>query len=269
MNIMLCMKIEPDFSMLVDSDWQANEQGQIECRYARRQLNVFDQSAAELALTLADSTPAHPLTAVTVGGEDVEPVLKNLLALNITNVVRIAPPAEGDLRFNAHGVAQLLAAFHQSQPLHEVVILGSQSGEGQNRQTGPLLAEMLGWPCVTQVTDIRVTGENLLQVTRQTADHRQIMTLRPPVVLVTGQGDQARLLRIPTLKQKLAAARKSFAVLTLEGLALTAAGLQTSPPILHLQRTAPRRAGVMIEGQSPEDKARILYEEFLHHRLQP
>ena len=269
MNIMLCMKIEPDFSMLADSDWQANEQGQIECRYARRQLNVFDQSAAELALMLADDVPANQLTAVTVGGDDVEPVLKNLLALNITKTVRIAPPVEGDLRFNAHGVAQLLAAFHQSQPLHEVVILGSQSGEGQNRQTGPLLAEMLGWPCVTQVTDIRVTGENLLLVTRQTADHQQKITLRPPIVLVSGQGEQARLLRIPTLKQKLAAARKFSELLTPENLALTPAGLQFSPPILHLKHTAPRRAGVMIEGPGPVEKARILYEKFLRHRLQP
>ncbi len=268
MKIMVCVKIEPDLSMLADSDWQADDLGKIDCRYARRQLNVFDQSAAELALTLVESTGVHALTAVTVGDDDVEPVLKTLLALNFSRAVRIAPPIQADLRFNAQCVAQLLAAFHQSQPIQTVVILGSQSGEGQNRQTGPLLAEMFGWPCVTQVTEIRLMGENLLQVTRQMADDIQYLTLRPPVVLVTGQGEQARLLRIPTLKQKLAAARKPLDVLMANTL-LSATELPVSTSILHLHRTSVHREGRIITGQNPQEKARILYEQFLRQRLQP
>ena len=43
-----------------------------------------------------------------------------------------------------------MAAVHLANPL-DLIITGCQSSEGQNGQTPFLLAEMLGWPCFTQV----------------------------------------------------------------------------------------------------------------------
>ncbi|PKE33204.1 hypothetical protein CWS43_04820 [Rahnella sp. AA] len=257
MNIIVCVKVEPDLSVLSASDWQAGERGEIPYDFARWQLSGFDQSAAEMALSLTDAS----LTLLTVGGAQTTPVLRTLLALDFQRAVRIDAVSE-DLRFHPDAIAALIAGFHHQDEKAGVIILGPQSSEGQNRQTGPLLAEMLSWPCITQVCDIgRAEDPTLLRVVRKTPETLQTLTIRPPVVLVAGQAAQDCLLRIPTLKQKLAAARKSLDV-------LRAASLAKLPPVpvvtLALRNT--RRSGVIIEGGSPADKARTLYTGYLKLR---
>lgn len=257
MNIIVCVKVEPDLSMLSASDWQAAERGDIPYDFARWQLSGFDQSAAEMALSLTDVS----LTLLTVGREQITPVLKTLLALDFQRAVRIDAAAE-DLRFHPNAIAALIAGFHHQDKNASVIILGPQSSEGQNRQTGPLLAEMLGWPCITQICDIgRAEDPTLLRVVRKTPEAVQTLTVRLPVVLVAGQAAQGRLLRIPTLKQKLAVARKPLDVLRAGSLAQ----LQPAPAVtLTLWET--RRAGVFIEGGSPAEKARTLYTGYLKSR---
>ncbi|MBV6816543.1 hypothetical protein KWG64_01140 [Rahnella sp. PD12R] len=257
MNIVVCVKVEPDLSMLSASDWQAAERGDIPYDFARWQLSGFDQSAAEMALNLAEAC----LTLLTVGGEQITPVLKTLLALDFQRAVRIDAMSE-DLRFHPEAIAALIAGFQHQDEKAGVIILGPQSSEGQNRQTGPLLAEMLGWPCITQVCDIgRAEDPTLLRVVRKTPEAVQTLTVRLPVVLVAGQAAQDRLLRIPTLKQKLAAARKPLDV-------LRAASLAKLPPVpvVTLALKNSRRGAMIIEGGSPADKARTLYTGYLKSR---
>lgn len=253
MNIVVCVKVEPDLSMLSASDWQAAERGNIPYDFARWQLSGFDQSAAEMALSLTDVS----LTLLTV----ITPVLKTLLALDFQRAVRIDAMSE-DLRFHPDAIAALIAGFQHQDEKAGVIILGPQSSEGQNRQTGPLLAEMLGWPCITQVCDIvRAEDPTLLRVVRKTPEAVQTLTVRLPVVLVAGQAAQDRLLRIPTLKQKLAAARKPLDVLRTASLA------KLPPvPVVTLALKNSRRGAMIIEGGSPADKARTLYTGYLKSR---
>lgn len=258
MNVLVCVKIEPDLSMLSASDWQSVEDGGCEYPYARRQLSGFDQSAAEMALSLS----GHELTLITVGNALIQPVLKTLLALDFHKAVRVEPGLT-DFRFRPDFVATQLAAFHFSYP-QSIIILGSQSSEGQNRQTGFSLAERLGWPCLTEVSDIRLASEEgLLTVQRRTDDELQTLTLKPPLVLITGTGSQAQLLRIPTLKQKLAAATKPLEVIPSISLNDNASvGLSE----LTLKET--RRAGEIIDGGSVQESVRELYQQHLAQRWQ-
>lgn len=256
MNIVVCVKIEPDLPMLSVSDWLAVEQGEVECDFARRQLSGFDQSAAEMALGLA----AQRLTLLTVGDEKTTPVLKALLALDFQRAVRIEISPMADVRFSPDHIAGQIAAFYRQEPDHSVMIFGSQTSEGQNRQTGLLLAEILGWPCLTQVCDIQVLEEGLLRVKRRTAEYVQTLTLRPPVVLIAGQDTQGSLLRIPTLKQKLGAAGKPLDV-------LPAQPIPESPRrLIGLRLNDTRRAGVIIQGESVQEMARTLCREYLQER---
>ncbi|MFO6296267.1 electron transfer flavoprotein subunit beta/FixA family protein [Rahnella selenatireducens] len=257
MNILVCIKVEPDLTMLAVSDWQTAEHGGIPYDFSRWQLSGFDQSAAEMALSLTDAS----LTLLTVGGEQTATVLKSLLALDFQRAVRLDAAAE-DLRFHPDAIAALIAGFHHQDEKAGVIILGPQSSEGQNRQTGPLLAEMLGWPCITQVSDIgRAEDPTLLRVVRKTTEAVQTLTVRPPVVLIAGTAAQDRLLRIPTLKQKLAAARKPLDVLRAESLA------KLPPvPVVTLALKNTRRGAIIIEGGSPADKARMLYTGYLKSR---
>lgn len=88
------------------------------------------------------------LTALSMGDERALHWLRYLMALGFEDAVLLETAA--DLRFAPEFVARHIAEWQYQNPL-ELIITGCQSSEGQNGQTPFLLAEMLGWPCFTQV----------------------------------------------------------------------------------------------------------------------
>ncbi len=265
MRILVAVKAVADFGMLAEKDWTPGEAWRVDVSFAKSVLNCFDESAAELALTLCEAQ----LTALTVGGSQADFYLKQLLALGYQDVVRIAAPEWVDLRFNPQAIARLIAGYHRHVTPQDVLLLGEQSPEGHNMQTAFLLAEHLGWPCLSGVTGIEDAGDGVLRVTRLAAGRIQHVTVRPPLVLAVGNAAGAGVLRVPTLKQKLAAGQKSITACTPEMLQLswdTLAG-EGAAQLRHLARRRSQRAGIRIEGADAQEKARRLYHEHLKERL--
>lgn len=265
MNLLLALKASPDLGMLTPFDWQADQQQQINTRYTRYLLRGYDESAAEMALMLRDNMAVN-LTALTIADEMAEPALKQLLALDYQQVVRIAPPPAWDLRFNPATIAALIAAYHQQVAPQTAIVMGAQSLEGQNSQTPFILAECLNWPCVTGVCLMTPAVEaDTLQVTRNTGYGLEILTLRLPVVLVVGNSPQASVLRVPTLKQKLAASQRQIQPLSPAELGVMAP-VAPEVQLQSLTYLQHRRAGVVIDGDSVEQKVQQLYQEHLKGR---
>lgn len=265
MNLLLAIKVAPDLGMLAKSDWQPDERLQIDTRFARRLLSGYDESAAEMVLMLRDERELN-LSVLTVADAMAEPALKQLMALEYQQAVRIEPPAEWDLRFNPATVAALIAAYQQHMGSQQVIVMGAQSLEGQNSQTPLLLAERLGWPCITGVCQLAAAEEvRALRVTRQTAYGQEVMTVMPPLVLVVGNSQQASALRVPTLMQKLAAGKLQVQRLSPTDLAI-AEQPTSDVQLCGLSYVEHRRAGVVIEGDSVEQKVQRLCQDYLRER---
>ncbi|WP_025119572.1 MULTISPECIES: hypothetical protein [unclassified Serratia (in: enterobacteria)] len=265
MNLLLAIKVAPDLGMLAQSDWQPDERLQIDTRFARRLLSGYDESAAEMVLMLRDQMELS-LSVLTVADAMAEPALKQLMALEYQQAVRIEPPADWDLRFNPATIAALVAAYQQQIAPQQVIVMGAQSLEGQNSQTPLMLAERLGWPCITGVCQLAAAEQvGGLRVTRQTAFGQEVMTVMPPLVLVVGNSQQASALRVPTLQQKLAAGKRQIQHLSPTDLAMTEqpAGDVHLRGFTHVEH---RRAGVVIEGGSIEQKVQQLCQDYLRER---
>jgi electron transfer flavoprotein beta subunit len=265
MNLLLAIKVAPDLGMLAKTDWQPDEQLQIDTHFTRRLLSGYDECAAEMVLMLRDEMPLN-LSVLTVADAKADPVLKQLLALGYQQALRIEPPVDWDLRFNPATIAALIAAYQQQVAPQSVIVTGAQSIEGQNGQTPLMLAERLNWPCLTGVCQLAPAAEaGALRVTRQTVYGQEVLTVKPPLVLVVGNSQQASALRVPTLKQKLAASKRPIPCLSPADL-----GVQTLLPgdievcgLTHLEH---RRAGVLIEGDTVEQKVERLYQDYLRER---
>lgn len=265
MNLLLAIKVAPDLGMLAQLDWQPDEQLQIDTRFTRRLLSGYDECAAEMVLMLRDEMALN-LSVLTVADTMADPVLKQLLALEYQQAVRIAPPASWDLRFNPAAIAALIAAYQQQVAAQSVIVMGAQSIEGQNGQTPLILAERLNWPCITGVCQLAPAVETgALRVTRQSAYGMEVMTVKPPLVLVVGNSQQASALRVPTLKQKLAAGKRQIQCLSPADLAMTVlpAGDVQPCSLTHVEH---RRAGVLIEGDSIARKVQRLCQDYLSER---
>lgn len=274
MKILLGFKASPDLSMMAEKDWQTSDDLQVDVSFTQTMLNCFDESAAELMLMVRDSAAWQEgelnLSALTIGDSRGEHYLKLMYALGFHSAIRVDPTPSVDLRFNPLAIAKIMQAYHQQIEQQSLIVLGMQSSEGHNMQTAMLLAELLNWPCITQVCDFRIIRETRqIIVIRQTEDEQQKLTINTPAILAVGNSTQASALRVPTLKQKLAGAKNSIHRYSLNDLGLAPQVLQQKNDKLltKLTRQQNRRGGVIITGATPQEKARRLYHDYLQERL--
>ena len=258
MNILLAFKAEPDLSMLVDSDWQAATRSITgpDPALMRFAMGSDEQGAAELMLQARDAESSLKLSAVTLGHDRALPALRHLAALGFSELTLIE--SASDSRFNPAWVAQQLAAKVR-ESVARAVLVGTQSSEGQSGQTGWLLAEMLGWPCLSQVCEVRPQGEGLLVECENLTRRSQWQIEQPVVLMVRNRGQMA--LRVPGMKARLAAAKAEIK-------RQPSTNAEHEPvTCLALARQSHRRAGEIISEPTDRAAARRLWETWLAERM--
>ena len=269
MRILVSFKVTPDFEALRDADWAAaadETAAGVETRYVRRVLNCFDESALEMALRLsaarAEQGVATALGALSVGGRETEPYLKTLLALGYERAARVEP--EAALDFAPTVVASLIASYVQRVDHSDLLLLGCRSGPGDSGTIPFLVAETLGWPCLTQVIEIEPLPRERVRVACMVDDGLLRATVRLPCVLAVGNAIVSRL-RVPTLTDRLARRDKPFAVLSDADLGVdsTAELSRRSCVLTGLELIDRARHGVVIDGATPREKARTLFDSQL------
>src|SRR5262245_32823235 len=103
-------------------------------------------------------------------------------------------------------------------------MLGRESGDWGVAQTGGLLDEELGAPCVSFVDHIEV-GDGGLVVRRQTENGWEKLTAKPPLV-VTITNNEFNVPRIPKTRDIMMSARQPITKWTLEDLLVNAAEIR-------------------------------------------
>ncbi|NLS52586.1 electron transfer flavoprotein subunit beta/FixA family protein [Hafnia alvei] len=263
MKALLTFKPLPDLSMLSEHDWIPNEQRQLNIDHVRSTLSCFDETAAELLLRAQAADKSLKLEALAFNDSMVEYHLKLLLALGFERASRLMAPA-GELSFNPLANATILANYLQHEH-YSLVVLGMQFGDADDGQTAAMLAEILGWPHLNQVSDFTLLPTaNSIRVSRTMETEVQHFTITLPAVLAVGNSTQAAALRIPTLKQKLAASRANIAAVAPEFCPVE----QVSSPILEsLTSIGKQRKTQWLEGKTPQEKALKLYDLYLRERI--
>jgi electron transfer flavoprotein alpha/beta subunit len=260
-RILVCFKVTPDYEALRDPDWVAGPGDAVRSRYVRRVLNCFDESALELALRLRDDAAGQgvvaELGALSVGGRETEPFFATLYALGYERAARIE--AGGALDYAPAATAALLASYARGVDRSDLLLLGSRCGPGDSGTVPFLVAEELGWPCVTQVTEVAPAGGGL-RVTCAAEDGRLSLTVRPPCVLAIGNALVSHL-RVPTLTDRLARRGLRADVLAPGDVGVDiAAATGGAPAALEgLERIDRTRAGVVVGGDTPAEMARALF----------
>ncbi len=278
MKIAVCFKITADYSRLSEEDWTWDERHFVDTSFVRRIFNCYDESALEMALNL--STPSEKglekdeLTALTLDDPKSDLFLKHLMALGYDHAIRIQCSRNIDLgidlRFNPSVVASLISTYLQ-QGGHQLVLFGIQGGDGDNCQTGLLVAEQLGWPCIREVTRVdRTTDPDCLKVYSRIEGAALVQTVRLPMVLTVGQSLDAPCLRFPNLKQKLAAKKKQITLLSDTKLGInTDTFINKNITLMGLERPRTKQSCVFLKATDAQEQARHLYEQYLKDRMFP
>lgn len=259
MNILLAFKAEPDLGMLAENDWQnAVMTGQEpDITRLRAAVGMDEQAGAELLLCARDDNRELHLTALSIGDHRASHGLRHFAALGFTR--RILIETSDPLRFSPARIASYIAGWHKEHN-QQLIVLGSQSAEGQNGQTGWLLAEMLGWPCIAGVTHFSLK-EGAVQVNQETDASERCWNVHLPAILIVRNKGQIAL-RVPGMRQRLAAAK----------CLITCIPPVESEDILSVicrqfSRNETRREGVRIEGADTAEKVQRLWDGYLRQRM--
>ncbi|MBI9011545.1 MAG: hypothetical protein JEZ08_04885 [Clostridiales bacterium] len=210
MTIISCIKQVYDLDIVLKDDWVVeSDDVSINIDYANRIMNTFDETALELMLRLSDEHKVKT-KVVTLGDQKSDTILRKSMAVGVDEAVRI--DVLENLDFKPEQVAFQLKAYIQEENNKDIqiVMCGRQADNGNHGQTGQLLAEMLGWPCITMVTDIKKVKDEY-KISRMVDSGIEHLYINTPVVVTVTQSDN-KLLRMATLKAMLDAKKKPIEV---------------------------------------------------------
>ncbi|MGC5546156.1 electron transfer flavoprotein subunit beta/FixA family protein [Streptomyces griseus] len=179
-------------------------------------LSELDEYAVEQALQIADEADDAEITVVTVGPEDAKDALRKALSMGADKAVHVE---DDDLHGTDVMGTSLVLAKAVEKTGYDLVICGMASTDGVMGVLPALLAERLGVPQVTLLSEVAV-AEGVVTGRRDgdTASERLEASL-PAVVSVTDQSGEARY---PSFKGIMAAKKKPVESLDLEDLGLEA-----------------------------------------------
>jgi len=270
MRILVPFKIVADLDLLRGKKWTITNNRPEDPAFVKKIINPYDESALELALKLTDNCNQHGLETdlhtLTIDNKPADLFLKKLIATGFNLASRI--DCASDLQFNPSAKAAIIAAYLEKFGPFDLIIMGMQSSDEDNAKTPYLTAEKTGWPCISGVTGFTGCETGSFRILSVNDQGTIEQTIRPPYVLAVGNAPNAYL-RIPTLKAIRAAGEKEIKIISLESLNITSDQLTTKvdPELIDLVAIDNSRKSILIEGPSAEEKASILYDNYLKGRL--
>lgn len=212
----------------------------------------YDKNAVEAAVQLKEKNPGTKVIALSLGGAKLAESIKEVLAMGCDEAVMLTDAAFANA--DTAEKARLLAAAVKKLGNVDIVLAAEESLDSHSAQTGPRVAEELGWALVSYVVDnLRVEGGNALRAEREVDEGiEEVEAPFPCVVTVT---EALNTPRLPALMQILQAKNKPQKTWSAADLG---AG-DVKPLLQRPSSVAPKseRKGIMLGG-SPEEAAEEL-----------
>lgn len=202
---------------------------------AKMSINPFCEIAVEEAIRLKEQGLATEVVVVSIGEEKCQEQLRAAMALGADRALLV----KADNNLQPLGVAKILKALvDKEQP--GLVIMGKQSIDGDNNQTGQMLAALCGWGQGTFASKVELADSEVL-VTREIDGGLQTVKLTLPAIVTTDlRLNEPRYAKLPDIMK---AKKKPLETLTVEAL-----GAADTARVKVLSVAAPeqRKAGIIV-----------------------
>ena len=245
MNIIVCVKRVPDTETRIRI---AEDGVSIDPAGVKYIVSPYDEYAVEAALRTRDATEEGAATLLTLGDDAAQETLRAGLAMGADAAVLLRGEGSPDGLATAKGLAAELE--DADAPL---VLFGIKAADDDQQQVGPMVATLLGRPCVTGVADFDVRDGKAV-CHREVEGGVEVVEVELPAVLTITKG--AFEPRYASLKGIMAAKRKPLEQ-------------KDAPPaearlrVLELEYPPERPAGRIV-GEGPDavpELVRLLHEE--------
>ena len=232
------MKVLVPVKRVIDANIKVrvkSDQTGVELNNVKMAMNPFCEIAVEEAIRLKEAGAAEEIVLVTAGIRQSQETLRSGLAMGADRGILI----ETDEALEPLAVAKLLkAVVEREEP--GLVLLGKQAIDGDNNQTGQMLAGLLNWSIGSFVSKLE-TGDGSISVVREVDGGLEKVRLKlPAIVTVDLRLNEPRYASLPNIMK---AKKKPIDMFTPEDL-----GVGVAPRVTVLKVVEPpaRDAGVKV-----------------------
>lgn len=245
------MKILVAIKRVLDYNVKArvkSDQSGVDLSNVKMSMNPFCEIAVEEAVRMKEAGIAEEVITVSIGPSQAQETLRTSLAMGADRSILI----ETDENVEPLAVAKLLKGVAEKEN-PDLVILGKQSIDGDNNQTGQMLAALLGWGQGTFASKVEKDGDQL-KVTREVDGGLETVSLKMPAVVTTDlRLNEPRYASLPNIMK----AKKK----PLETMAPSDFGVDVSPRVVTLKVTEPPKREAGIKVSSVEELVDKLHNE--------
>ena len=233
------MKIVVPIKRVVDYNVKVRplgDQSDVDLNNVKMAMNPFCEIAIEEAVRLKESGTATEVIAVTVGKSDSQEQLRTALALGADRAILV----ETDSLLEPLAIAKALSKVIEAES-PQLVILGKQAIDGDNNQTGQMLAALLNYGQATFASEISIDGDSAT-VTREIDGGLQTIKVSLPAIITTDlRLNEPRYASLPNIMK---AKKKELDVQPIDAM-----GIDTAPrmELLSVELPAARQEGIKVE----------------------
>lgn len=198
-------------------------------------MNPFDEIAVEEAIRLKEKGVATEIIVASIGPAKAQETLRTALAMGADRAILV----QTDDDVEPLAVAKILKAIVDGET-PGLVILGKQAIDGDNNQTGQMLAALTGWSQGTFASAVTVDGDSV-NVTREVDAGLETVKLKLPAIVTADlRLNEPRYASLPNIMKA-----KSK---PLENKSPADFGVDTAPRIKTIKVSEPavRSAGVKV-----------------------
>lgn len=232
MKVLVAVKRVVDYNVKV----RPNADGSaVELNNVKMSLNPFCEIAVEEAVRLKEAGKVDEIIAVSIGPKVSQEQLRAALALGADSAILI----ESEENIEPLGVAKLLKSVVEKEN-PDLVIMGKQSIDGDNNQTGQMLAALLGYGQGTFASEVELSDGNI-SVTREVDGGLQTVSLSLPAVVTTDlRLNEPRYASLPNIMK---AKKKPLEFLTPADLGVE---IKNTLSVIKVELPAERQAGIKV-----------------------
>jgi electron transfer flavoprotein beta subunit len=233
MKVLVAVKRVVDYNVKVRPKADGTD---VDLANVKMSINPFCEIAVEEAVRLKEKGVVSEILAVSVGPQQSQEQLRTALALGADRAILVS--TENTLEPLA--IAKCLKAVCDSES-PDLVLMGKQAIDGDNNQTGQMLAALLGVGQATFASELSIDGGSA-SVTREVDGGLQTISLPLPAVVTADlRLNEPRYASLPNIMK---AKKKPLDTTTPDDLGVDASARVT---LMGVELPAERQAGIKVE----------------------
>lgn len=233
------MKILVAVKRVVDANVKVrvkSDQSGVELANVKMSMNPFCEIAVEEAVRLKEKGAATEIVVVSIGTAQSQETIRTALAMGADRGILV----QTDQTVEPLAIAKILQKI-VAEENPGLVLLGKQSIDGDNNQTGQMLSALLNWGQATFASKVEKDGDTL-KVTREIDGGLQTLSLKMPAIVTTDlRLNEPRYASLPNIMK---AKQKPLATKTPADY-----GVDISPRVVTLKTAEPagRKSGIKVK----------------------